>query len=73
MWMQIGSVCIGTLGVDFLYYLIQRPLYRVVMPAYLLGTILCLILSEDSKREAEWFRKNKINDKKIFGYYTYFQ
>ncbi len=64
--MQICSVCIGTLGVDFLYYLIQRALYRVVMPAYLLGTILCLILSEESKREAEWFQKNKISVKKIY-------
>lgn len=59
-------VWLGTVGVEFVYYFIQRSLYRVVMPAYILGSVLLILFSDYDRSKLEAIWKNRINYKKMY-------
>lgn len=59
-------IWLSTAGIEFVYYMIQRPLYRIVMPTYILAIVLLLILQEYESKKVEVFFENKIDIKKIY-------
>lgn len=48
-------IWLSTAGIEFVYYMIQRPLYRIVMPTYILAIVLLLILQEYESKKVEVF------------------
>ena len=63
---KIFSIWITIVGVEFLYYFINRPLYRVIMPTYMLGCILCILFLEINKIKLNIFLQYKVNCKKLY-------
>lgn len=63
---RILLIWLATVGVEFLYYFIQRALYRVVMPTYILGSILFLFFSDYDFGILKILCLNKINYKRIY-------
>jgi len=56
----------GTISTEFVYFFIQRSLYRVVMPTYILGTVLLLLSARFHQKKLEYIRNKNVSDKKIY-------
>ena len=59
-------IYLGTVGTEFVYFLIQRSLYRVVMPTYILGSVLLLLSACCEQKKLEYIRNKNVSDKKIY-------
>lgn len=63
---RILLIWLAVVGVEFLYYFINRPLYRVVMPTYIIGNILIINIGKYDSSKLERIWKSKVNYKKLY-------